>query len=94
MSRQNRREFFKAAAPLPDLGIEFAAGALPIILTKRSCPVIRDVIKEAGMEQQLFPLVRAIDYLTTGDAALLEKLSPEVRGVVDQVVAKLRSQAQ
>jgi tetratricopeptide (TPR) repeat protein len=51
----------------------------------------RQLIAEAGMEERLFPLARAIDYLQTGDEALIEKLSPEVRGIVEEVVAKLRA---
>jgi DNA-binding transcriptional ArsR family regulator len=54
----------------------------------------RQLITEAGMEEQLFPLARAIDYLQTGDEALIEKLSPEVRGIVEEVVAKLRAISQ
>src|SRR5262245_19791933 len=54
----------------------------------------RQLIAEAGMEDQLFPLARAIDYLQTGDEALIEKLSPEVRGIVEEVVAKLKETSQ
>ncbi len=52
---------------------------------------IRQLINESGLEILLFPLVRAIDYFQTGDEALIEKLSPEVRGIVEEVVAKLRT---
>ena len=48
------------------------------------------LIRESHLEDQFFPLVRAIDYLKTGDEALIEKLSPEVRQIVEQVVEKLR----
>jgi tetratricopeptide (TPR) repeat protein len=51
----------------------------------------RDLIGEADLYDRLFPLARALDYLVTGDQSLLEKLSPEVRGIVDQVVRDLRS---
>jgi hypothetical protein len=54
----------------------------------------RQLIAEAGLEEQLFPLARAIDYLQTGDEALIEKLSPEVRGIVEEVVAKLKETSQ
>lgn len=50
----------------------------------------RLMIEELGLEEALFPLARAIDYLISGDEALIEKLSPEVRGIVQEVVAKLR----
>src|SRR5262245_27476498 len=54
----------------------------------------RKLIAEAGMEERLFPLARAIDYLQTGAEALIEKLSPEVRGIVEEVVAKLKEASQ
>lgn len=53
----------------------------------------RQLIAEAGMEEQLFPLARAIDYLQSGKEAIIEKLSPEMRGIVEEVVAKLRTAA-
>lgn len=51
--------------------------------------LIRQLIGDADVAEQLFPLARAIDYVQTGDEALLEKLSPEVRGVVEEIVSKL-----
>lgn len=48
------------------------------------------LIEDSDMTEHLFPLARAIKYAQTGDDALLEKLSPEVRGVVEEIVAKLR----
>jgi tetratricopeptide (TPR) repeat protein len=55
---------------------------------------IRQLIAESDLEEQLFPLARAIDYLQAGDAALIEKLSPEVKGIVEKVVETLRTVAQ
>ena len=54
---------------------------------------VRQLIAEAELEEQLFPLARAIDYLQTGEVALLEKLSPEVKGIVEEVVETLRTVA-
>lgn len=53
----------------------------------------RNLIAESSLEDRLFPLARALDYLQTGDEALIEKLSPEVRGIVEEVVAKLKNVA-
>lgn len=50
----------------------------------------RQLIEDSDTAGYLFPLARAIDYVQTSDEALLEKLSPEVRGVVEEIVAKLR----
>ncbi len=49
----------------------------------------RQLISESDLEEPLFPLARAIDYLLIGDEALIEKLSPEVRGIVEEIVDKL-----
>lgn len=53
--------------------------------------VVRELISEAGLDEHLFPMARAIDYIRTGDEALIEKLSPEIRGIVEEIVVKLRS---
>jgi len=52
---------------------------------------LRQLIREADLDEPLFPLARALEYVLTGDEALIEKLSPEVRGIVEQLVAKLRA---
>ncbi|HKG23480.1 MAG TPA: tetratricopeptide repeat protein, partial [Blastocatellia bacterium] len=49
----------------------------------------RGLITESGIEERLFPLARAIDYLLSRDEALVEKLSPEVRGIVEEIIKKL-----
>jgi tetratricopeptide (TPR) repeat protein len=54
---------------------------------------VRQLIAESDLEEQLFPLARAIDYLQTNDAALIEKLSPEVKEIVEEVVETLRTVA-
>jgi hypothetical protein len=48
-------------------------------------PEMRNFITHAGLDQQLFPLIRAIDYLETGNEELIEKLSPEYRKIVVEV---------
>jgi tetratricopeptide (TPR) repeat protein len=53
----------------------------------------RALIAEAGLDERLFPMARAIDYILSGDEALIEKLSPEIRGIVEEIVVKLRSAA-
>lgn len=54
----------------------------------------RQLLTEAGLDEPLFPLARARDYLLTGEAALLEKLSPEVKKLVEEIVEKLRASGQ
>jgi tetratricopeptide (TPR) repeat protein len=53
----------------------------------------RELIGKSGLEEILFPLARAIDYLHSGDSVLIEKLSPETKGIVEEVIAKLRPTA-
>ncbi|MGI9107466.1 MAG: AAA family ATPase [Pyrinomonadaceae bacterium] len=69
----------------------FTEGFL-LIVSESNIKVIRALISESGLEQQLFPLARAIDYLLTGDKSVIEKLSPEVQGVVNEIVAKFESE--
>lgn len=52
---------------------------------------IRDLVTETYPEKSLPPIARALDYLLTGDEALIEKLSPEVRGIVEEIVQRLKS---
>lgn len=63
----------------------FLALAIPANLE-----LIQQLIIEAKLEDQLFPLARAIDVVLTGNDALVEKLSPEVQGIVRDVVKRLR----
>ncbi len=51
---------------------------------------VREVIAETETEEIFFPLARALDYLFSGDEALIEKLSPEMRPLVSEIVDKLR----
>jgi len=69
-------------------------GALLDIARSGRFVFICQLIAESDLEEQLFPLARAIDYLQTSDAALIEKLSPEVQGIVEKVVETLRTVAQ
>lgn len=50
---------------------------------------IRNIVAESDLGEPFFPLVRAIDYVLTRDEALIEKLSPEVRGIVEQIIGRL-----
>lgn len=63
---------------------------LEMLAASGSARITRDLIAETGTEEIFFPLARALDYLFTGDEALVEKLSPEVRNLVLEMVEKLR----
>jgi tetratricopeptide (TPR) repeat protein len=69
--------------------LKSASEGLLLVARFRSADLALQLIQSSGVEEQFFPLARAFDYLQKGDKALLEKLSPEVRGVVEEIVAKL-----
>lgn len=64
--------------------------ALLFVAEMGQLELARQLISESALEEQLFPLARALDYLHSGDEALIEKLSPEVKDIVEKVVARLR----
>jgi hypothetical protein len=70
--------------------IEFAAEGILMAALFKSSDLALQLIQESGLEEQFFSLSRAVEYIQTGDEALLEKLSPEVRGIVEKVIARLR----
>jgi tetratricopeptide (TPR) repeat protein len=51
---------------------------------------LRRLIGASTADEPMFPLARALDYVIEGDEALIEKLSPEVRGIVDEIVDSLQ----
>ena len=51
---------------------------------------IRKLLQGEELEKRFFPVLRAIDYLETGSEDVIEKLSPEVRGIVEEAVRALR----
>src|SRR5260370_33289552 len=60
-------------------GVEFAKRLI-------SVPGLRD-------EPGALPYARAIDYLITGDRTPVDKLSPEIRGIVEQIIDSFEKQA-
>ena len=51
----------------------------------------KEILNAAQLEEQLFPLARALDYLQTRDEELLNKLAPEVLGAVTLVIHDLQT---
>lgn len=50
----------------------------------------RELITSANLEQPLFPMARALEYLIEGDEAVIEKLSPEMRAIVAEIVTTFK----
>lgn len=55
---------------------------------------LRALIRESALEDQLLPLVVAMDYLETGDQRPIEKLSAEIRPIAKEIVAELQKTLQ
>jgi len=51
----------------------------------------RELISVSELEEEMYPLARALDYLITGDSSIVEKLSPEVRKIVEEIVSTLNN---
>lgn len=66
---------------------------LSIILLKlaesKHIKLARELIIGSSLEKEFFPLIRAIDYVVIGDKILLEKLSPEIRDIVEELIHRL-----
>jgi len=86
--KQSEKDWWPAS--MKGKWVETISGALLVVAQSGRLEFVRQLLQESELEEPLFPLARAIDYLQTGNEALIEKLSPEVRGIVEEVVAKLR----
>lgn len=62
-------------------------GGLALMARLGGLETARKLIADSGLDETLFPLARAIDYVATGDEAQIEKLSPEIRNMVKTVAA-------
>ena len=69
---------------------EDASGILIAIALEGKEAYVRELIALAEGGDIFFPLARALDYISTKDEALIEKLTPEMRPIVDEVIKKLR----
>jgi len=49
----------------------------------------RQLITQANADEIFFPLARALDYVSTNNESLIEKLTPEMRPIVKEVIEKL-----
>lgn len=74
-----------------DSWIKNASDLLQFIAWAGHWDLARKLINASELEQPLFPLTRSLEYLRKADEALIEKLSPEVRRIVDEIVDTLRN---
>jgi tetratricopeptide (TPR) repeat protein len=55
---------------------------------------LKELIRLTELTDRLFPIVCAIDYIETKDESLIEKLSPEIRLVVEETIKTLQMVAE
>jgi tetratricopeptide (TPR) repeat protein len=60
------------------------------LINERNLRFLRTLIRGSKLNDELLPLVVAMDYLETGDRSPLEKLSAEVRPIAEEIVAELQ----
>jgi tetratricopeptide (TPR) repeat protein len=62
--------------------------SLRMVLAPRNLELLQRLIKSTTAEEILLPLARAIDYLISCDRAIIEKLSAEIRPIVEEIVVE------
>ena len=85
-------EFIKYAKTQGDeaFWLEEISGVIRFIAEARHWTLARELIISANLEQPLFPMARALHYLIEGDEAIIEKLSPEMRTIVNEIVTTFK----
>jgi tetratricopeptide (TPR) repeat protein len=82
-----RRLWHDKIGILPAAEIVAGLGAL---IDRDKVRLFRTLIRESKLDDELLPLVVAMDYFETGDRSPLEKLSSEIRPIAEEIVAELR----
>ena len=90
LAKQPWYEGVKAAEEI-DLGRMLVFETLEVTARLGYVSFARELIEGTGIEKPLFPYARALEYLLSGDRGLIEKLSPEVRKIVEDIVTRLQS---
>lgn len=73
-----------------DRWLNDASSAVQAVALAGRWSLAKDLIVASQLEEELFPFARALDYLLTNDGVLIEKLSPEVKQIVNEIVTTLR----
>jgi tetratricopeptide (TPR) repeat protein len=63
---------------------------LTLLINEGNHHFLRELIRESKLDDELLPMVVAVDYLETGDRSPLEKLSAEIRPLAEEIVAELQ----
>ena len=70
--------------------LRYANNAVRAVALAGHWDLAKELIIVCQLEEELFPLARALDYLETNDDALIEKLSPDVKQIVIEIITTLR----
>ncbi|HKU77306.1 MAG TPA: tetratricopeptide repeat protein [Pyrinomonadaceae bacterium] len=73
-----------------DNWLRYANNAVRAVALAGHWSLAKKLITVCHLEEELFPLARAMDYLQTNDDALIEKLSPDVKQIVIEIITTLR----
>jgi hypothetical protein len=94
--REDAREVWLAVKGWDDPETSWQGLVLGALLKSASAgghrPFVRALIAESKTEDAFFPLARALDYLESGNESLIEKLTPETRPIVKEVIDRLQQQ--
>jgi len=69
--------------------------ALPILLpliSSKNAELLLQLFSVPELEQEFFPLIRALEFFKIRDRDLIEKLSPEYQGIVLEIIEKYDNQ--
>lgn len=64
--------------------------ALLFIARRGDVKLVQEMLTRSGVPEAFLPLTRAVEYVLTGDEEIIEKLSPEIRNIVDEMIQKIR----
>lgn len=85
ISRTSRRNFECPTASYSPFRIWLSSSRRA--LNRATSHFLRTLIREAKLDDGLFPVSRVLDCLLTGDRNLIERLSAEVRPIVNEIIA-------
>jgi tetratricopeptide (TPR) repeat protein len=86
-------ELLEYATQEPDqtLALEEISTFLIVLAENGHWARAQELINSAGLDQPLLPLSRALEYLLNGDESIIERLSPEIRTIVNDIVIAYRN---
>ena len=88
--RHDWQELIKYARKNETTWIKAISQVVMFIAESGEWVLAKELISSANLEQPLYPLVRALEYMISANEAIIEKLSPEIRAIVNDIVITLK----